>query len=484
MMLKPKSYSILEVLNFSQIGLVFEFYSTKETNFMVEELGSLIGKNIVITNDESFNPSYTNAILLKEYDAKRSRYQLSIAQQNYHSVIPIIDAVSGWISEHCETTFDTQLKVSLSFDHRHLQTLSSVSQMNPTKLILKFDENEVYKRFPEQKGSPYALSIKNLAPISNYINESEIENNIKYILTTPYAEYYGINFKEYTRGILQCNYIGGKDYSLKSKEIKDVLEYFIIKTYQSINEEDEFNDFEKFEIKRLTENFEKLQMAYYDPEVFLKEFSNIKVYVDLKTSVQTLKTYWNNLRKPIFEMIMSGGLREGQINYDAQLGRFQLRKGKLNGITLKDMDLVSCELSGVMEGSSFITCDIKKSRIYNSKFISHNKINESYLNSASVNKGNEINNCYILNKEEIINCKVKESLVKFATPGKNIEVDESSTIIVKQLPLPEKTNAVKIEGIRDYSWIKGLNKTEDKGFQNKYNRNTYLKTNQNDLYDI
>jgi hypothetical protein len=472
-MRKPKHYSVLEVLNFSDVGLTFEFYSTKASNFIVEELGSLIGKNVILTNENCFHPSYSSAILLKEYEAKRARYQFTIAQQNYHSVLPIIDSVSKWISESCETTIDTQLKVSLSFNHRHLDTLTSISMMNPTRLILKFDESEVYKRFPEQRNSPYALSIKNLAPITNYINESEFENNIRYILTTPYAEFYGINFKEYTRGILECNYVGGFEYADKPEEIKQILEYFIMKVYQTINEEDEYNDFERFEIKRLTENFDKMQMAYYNPEVFLKEFANLKVYVDLKTSTQTLKTYWDVLRKPLFELIVNGGLREGQFNYDAQIGRFQLRKGRVGGISLKNMDLVSCDLTGIMENCSFVTCDIKRARIYNSKMIRGNKISESYLEGASMNKSNELNKCFVLNDEEMINCEVNESVIKFASPGKDIKVDEKSTVIIKEVPLPQNSDAIKVEGIRDYSWIKSMRKHEMKGFGNAYNKDTY-----------
>jgi len=472
-MMQPKSYSVLEVLNHSDVGLLFEFYSTKESGFIVKELSSLIGKNITITNNESFYPSYSNAILLKEYEAKRSRYQFKIARQNYHSVLPIIDEVCRWISENCETTLDTQLNISLSFNHAHLKTLSSISQMNPTRLILKFDENEVYKRFPEQKNSPYALSIKQLAPITNYINESQIENNIKYILRTPHAEFYGINFKDYTQGILECNYMGGPDYPEKPEEVKNILEYFILKTYQSINEDD-YTTFERHEMKRLTEGFDTTQMAYYDPEIFLREFKDLKVYVDLKTSLQTLKTYWNILRTPLFEMIINGGLREGQFNYDAQIGRFQLRKGKVKGISIQNMDLVSCELSGIMENCTFVTCNIDKARIYDGKFIRGNKINESYLKGASVNNGNEIIKSYVLNNDEIVNCDVNESIIKFATPGKRIKVDEKSTLIVRQETLPIKTEAVQVEEIRDYSWIKNMRKTTDEGFANLYKKNQYV----------
>lgn len=476
-MRKPKHYSVLEVLNFSDIGLVFEFYSTKESNFIVDDLTRMISKNIVLTNEEGHIATFSNAILLKEYEAARARYKLIIAPQNYHSVLPVIDSVSGWISESCETTADTQLKLSLSFNHHHLETLSSLSQMDPTRLILKFDENEVYKRFPEQKGSPYVLSIKNIAPITYYINESDFTTNIKYILSTPYSEFYGINFKEYTRGILECNYVGGKDYANKPEEIKNVLEYFIIKTYQSINEE-EYTAAEEFEMKRITEGFEKMQMAFYDPEVFMNEFKDIRVYVDLKTSNQIIKTFWTNIRKTLFEMIINGGLREGQFNLDTQVGRMQLRKAKLtNSLNcIKDMDLVHCDLSGIMENCTFVSCNIGKARIYDSKFISNNKIEDSYMEGVSVNKSNEINRCYVVNNEEIINCQVNESVIKFASPGKGMTTDDKTTIIVKQLPLPKLTDAVHVKEIRDYSWIKSMNKkSDDVGYGNQYNKNKYPK---------
>jgi hypothetical protein len=474
-MLKPKNYSILEVLNFSDIGIIFEFYSTKESNFIVSDLADKTSKNIILTNETKYVPTYSDAILLKEYDAKRSRYQFKIAPQNYHSIIPIIDSVMGWLSESAETAHDTIMKMSLSFNHRHLETLSSISGMNPTKLILKFDENFVYERFPEQKHSPYALSIKSLAPITTYINEEEIAQNVDYLVTLPSAEYYGVNFSDYTRGILECNYVGGKEYPKKLKEVKEVLEYFILKSYQSLNEEF-YSTFEIDELKKITENFGKMQMAYVNPEFFLKEFQNLKVFVDMKTSEQLLKTYWSFIRKPLFEMIMNGKLREGQFNYDSETSRFQLRKGYIGGTLLKNLDFVKCEITGVLENCNLIDCNLVNSRAYDSKFIIGNKIINSYLERASINKDNKVVNSYIVNNEEIVNCDIKESVIKFATLGKDMKLDENSTCIVAKQPLPEKTQAVNVKEIRDYSYLKSLNKDrKDKGFENLYDKNKYLK---------
>lgn len=455
--MKPKSYSVQEVFNFTDIGIIFEFYSTKNSDFIVNDLSKRTSKNIVLTNETSHVATYSNAILIKEYEAKKSRYQLHLAQQNYASMVPIIQEVSRWLSESAETTHDTLMKVSLSFNHRHLDTLSSITGMNPTRLILKLDENFIYERFPEQRNSAYSLSIKHMSPVMTYINEVDLQQNINGLISLPQAEYYGIDFSEYTKGTLKFNYIGGKDYPEKVNEIKETLDYFIVKAYQSLNEED-YSAFEIHEMHRITSGLNKLQKAYNDPEVFLKEFQNLKVYVDLKISEQTLKTYWQNIRNPLFEMIIRGSLREGQFNYDTEKGKIQIRNAKLNGTFLKNVEFFKCEINGVLENCNFTTCNLVKSRVYASKFIRGNNINESYLYHVSVNQENEINKSYVVNDDEVVNCQITESVIKFATPGINLKMDESSTIIIKDQPLPHKTEAIQIEEIRDYSWIKAMNK--------------------------
>jgi len=475
--MKAKNFSVQEVFNASEIGLVFEFFSTKESEFIVDGLSKRTSKNIVLTNESYHIPTYSNAILIKEYEAKKSRYQLHLAQQNYNSMLSIIHEVCQWLSESAETTYDTQMKVSLSFNHRQLDTLQSISGMSPTRLVLKLDENFIYDRFPEQINSPYALSIKKMSAIGNtYINESELQQNINNVIILPQAEYYGIDFTDYTRGVLQFNYIGGKNYPEKNKQINEILEYVIIKTYQSLNEED-YAPFELFEMKRITEGFEKIQKSYYDPAAFAKEYPNIKVYADLKTSEQTIKTYWDRIRKPLFEMIVRGGLDKGQFNYDTDLGKIQLKGGRLIGTLLKNIEFFQCELNGVFENSNFTTCTLLKSRVYNSKFIKGNKITESYLCGVSINKANEVEKSYIVNNDEVVNCDIKESVIKFATPGKDITLDESSTLIGKEEPLPKKSTALQIEEIRDYVWVKDMNRQEDKGFGNAYSKDKYIKHN-------
>jgi len=467
--MKPKHYSAQEIFNFCNLGIIFEFYSTKNADFIVENLSRRTSKNIILTNENNYNPTYSNAILIKEYEAKKSRYQLHLAEQNYSSMLPIIREVNKWIVESAETTHDTLMKVSLSFNQRHLETLQTISGMNPIRLVLKIDEAFIYDRFPEQKFSAYALSVKSMSPVTAYVSESELQQNINNIITMPQAEYYGIDFSDYTRGILRFNYIGGKNYAEKTTAIQEMLDYFIIKAYQSLNEED-YSPFEMHEMYKITQGLEKFQKSYYDVNSFLKEFTNIKIYIDLKTSEQLVKTFWNNLRKPLFEMIIKGGLNEGQFNLDTDTSKIQLRGARLNATFLKNIEFFQCDINGVLENCNFTSCKLLKSRVYSSKFIKGNSIVESYLYHVSVNNDNEINKSYIINDNEVVNCDISESIVKFATPGQHIKIDEGSTIIVKNQLAPKRTDAIKIETIRDYSWIKAMNKTGDTGYGNAYTK--------------
>jgi hypothetical protein len=39
-----------------------------------------------------------------------------------------------------------------------------------------------------------------------------------------------------------------------------------------------------------------------------------------------------------------------------------------------------------------------------------------------------------------------------------MKVDENSTVIVKEMPMPKPNDAVRVEEIRDYTYIKNMNK--------------------------
>ena len=471
----PKTYNLPEVFNNTNMGFVFEFYSSKDVNFIVKELSDLTNKNIMLTNSDTYLPTYAQAILIKEYEGKRPRYSFKLGQQRYDSIMPLMKEVLHWISETSVCTPDTLMRVNMSFDHNHLQTLQSISTMNTQKLILKIDEEFIYEKFPFQEDSPYCISIKQLLPMTEAIYVGDLIKNVNYIIGTPKKNYFGVNFVDQTYGILEFNYIGGDDYSEKEKEILEILQYYVIKTYQSLNEVD-FTKLEVAELKTLTEEFYKIQEAYYEPEKFNELFPEIKIGVDMRRDTQMLKSYWSKIRNTLFECVINNNFREGEFNLDTEYGVYQLRRADINCSNLQGFDLVVCNVQGIVENCNMISCKVNNARIYNSKVVKNTTISDSYLQKVTIEKENTIENCFVENNYEMLNCNIKESIIKFAGLGKSARIDEGTVIIGKEEKPKIEAVGVEIEEMRDFNWMKNLTgkKSDEHVFGNEYIKKRYI----------
>ena len=83
-------------------------------------------------------------------------------------------------------------------------------------------------------------------------------------LTLPKTKYYGVNIKNYTKGWLEYRYIGGTDYQFKTKEIIDLMDYFVLLTWNNLD-------------KEMTEDDNELLLDYLTDNI-----SNFKKFNDLE----------------------------------------------------------------------------------------------------------------------------------------------------------------------------------------------------------
>lgn len=467
--MRPKDYSIQEVFNNTSLGFNLEFYSSKKAEFIVEDLSKSLGKQVVITGSDKAIPTWSTAILLKEYNGKRPRYQLKIAPQDYLSLGPGLHGVLEWIKNNAALDYSTKMSVDLSFKHRNLQTLSTISNMDVSKMILKIDENLLYNKFPEMRESPFALSIKRIIPFDGFINVSNPIHNINTSFQLPIAEYYAVDFTDQTMGSLRFNYIGGSDYAEKPNDINETLKYYIISTYQVLNSSGYTPDMQ-YELKKLTEEYSKMRRAYYEPEYFIKEYKDIRVSVDLKRSEQITKTYWNRIRDPLLKLVLESDLRRGDFNIDTEEGRMELRDAELSGVRISGFHLVECQIKGLIENCKIWKSKIFNSRINKSTLVAGNDVEASLIESCRADRGNLIERSYIVNQGEIINCEVNESIIKNAGIGKNAHLDENCTLIEdRNIQAPPPAEGVQVGEIRDYRWLKDMrDKEPEEWFGNEF----------------
>lgn len=466
-MTKPRSYSIQEVFNYANIGFVAEFYSSRDSAMIIDELSRLSAKAILFTNNIKQTPTFSSAVLVKEYEGTKPRYSFKVAQQNFHTSVPIIKETLNWINDKCSCTKDTSFRVTLSFDHSRLKTVESISTMDVARLMLKFDESFVYRRFPDRSNTPYAMSIKNVVRITDGVYSFNPIKRKNSIIVAPEKDYDGINFKDHSNGLLEFNYVGGMNYAEKITEIIECVEYYVLKTYQSINEEnytrEEFN-----ELIKITKGLMESQPAYSSPDNFIAMYPQIKLYANLDNKIQTLRTFWHEIRQNLFEMILNNSFTSGEFNYDSTLARCQIRNASLSGRTIKGLDLVSCEVSGVLDSCNLFETTVKNSRIYRSKIASNNVTENCYMQNVIVDHNNLLEYCFVENDNETVNCEIRKSVIKFASVGSHARIDEHSVIIDKTYTPIDVKDGVQVEEFRDYRWLASMNKNRSDEFQNVY----------------
>lgn len=447
----PKHYVISEVFNSSHISLWFDFYSNLNEHQIVNKLKEFSKSNINISYDTQ---EYSNGdLLIKEYDAEKSRYSLRLAYRDYNAIEYILEDICKWIDKNCYTSYDTGMKIYLTFN-KELYTLTNIINIHKLNLISKIDETFIYDRFPNRKNSCYSISTKKSLPIKYFkslikFKDIDFDDNL----------YYNIDFSETYSNIIKYNFIGGEDYLSNIKNIKEVLEYLIIKTYQSIND---YNDDEKIIlINELNSKYNLYKLSYYDFDTFIDTFKKLKIGIDGNYSYEYVKIYWYNIRDTIFECILNSNLSEGNIQYLPAINKLKMHKVNLNNVNLTDIIFVNSNISGIFNKCSFVNTEVNYSVIYKSDSNVRSNINNSFLLNCVCNSGTTLYDSIVINDNELINCKTEKSLIKYAMAGPNLKLSENSVFIHYPLEPKSLDTSLKVDEIRDYNWIKSLNKNKN-----------------------
>jgi len=382
----------------SILGMEFEFYMKDLSFYKTLELLNQQLTPVKVHGfreyHSDFTPDENNFKIEPDLSGGSNMVELVTGPMDFYDakfyLIKIIKFIQtyGYTNEKCSVHFN------LSFNGD-----KNLNDLNILKLILNTDEEEIYRYYPSRKDNVYAKSIKKIIPFKEYdffnIPISVVKNNLR----LPNDKYYGINFlninndKETQR--LEFRYIGGKDFEKNLGQLIYFMEKFIINTYESIDTLFTSEDVRKLEefLEDNIGNFKNL--SKYDN--FIVDFPTIQLQINQDNNYDIVSTYYEKIYDRIFKLVESAqDLKECIINYVIEKQTIEIVDAVFKtSATLRNYDLINCQVEGIFEDCYFIGTEIKNSQVSKSK-LQHSDADNSKIFNCKVEQS-ELKNCYFMN---------------------------------------------------------------------------------------
>jgi hypothetical protein len=425
--------SRISILNGSQIGVEFEFYSNLELEETQKSLSKLLNRKIRLEDKahSDFQPS--NEVFKMEPDMSGGKglVELVTGAMQYRDARIVIIKMLGWIRANGYTTDRASIHLNMSFNPDYLGDKMMISKMNILKFILEFDEKRVYKYFPNRENSTYAKSIKWVMPKHEafYYNENLISSDN---FTFANTKYYGINFEKAQKNYLEFRYVGGKDYEKKTDDILHLAEMFIMSVWKSCFNPT-FTPENKIEMKRILQKNAPLMEMLKDYTAVNKHWPKIHILVDLQDNPQVIEVQWARFKTKVLDLLAHGGMEEGIINYDSDYSEVQVKDGKFKTAYLLDgFEFVNCELSGNIENSGIYSCKITGAQILRSNLYQGTEVWDSKVESSFVHGSCTLNNCYVFGKDGIFKGRMEGGIFREGGVGPHARFSKETEVIVSK----------------------------------------------------
>ena len=418
------------VLNASQIGIEFEFYSNLDLEETQKQLSELLSRKIRLEEKahSDFQPSAEVFKMEPDMSGGKGLIELVTGALPYRNARIVIQKMLRWIEKNGYTNDRASIHLNMSFNPDYLADKSMISKMNILKFILEFDEARVYKYFPNRKDSTYAKSIKWIMPKheSFYYNENLISSDN---FTFANTKYYGINFEKAQKNYLEFRYLGGENYEKRADDILHLGESFIMSVFKSCFNP-RFTPENKIELKRILEKNRPLMEMLKDYRAVNKYWKKINILVDLTDNEQVIEVQWERFKLKVLELLSNGAMEEGIINYDSDYSMVQVKDGKFKtAYMLNGFEFIDCELSGNIENSGIYGGTVEGAQLVRSQLYKGCEVKDSKVESSYIHGSCTLTNCFVFGKDTIFKGKMVGGIFREGGVGPYARFDDTEIVV-------------------------------------------------------
>jgi hypothetical protein len=382
----------------ARIGFEFEFYVKDLSFYKTLELLNIELDPVKVWGFRKYHSDFTpddkNFKIEPDLSGGSNMVELVTGPMDYYDAKYYLIKISKFIQNYGYTNDKSSIHFNLSFTSDD----KDLNDLNILKLILTTDEEEIYRVFPTRKDNVYAKSIKKIIPYKEYDFFNVPINTVKNNIRVPNDKYYGINFthinneKESQR--LELRYIGGKDYEKNIGQLIYFMDRFIINVYDSVDVGFDSEDVNKLE-EYLEENI-KLFKNFSKYDNFIVEFPTIQIQVDQTSDYDLINAYYSRIYPKLYSVIdSSSDLKECMINYVTATQKIEIVDANIKASsTIKNFDLINCNLEGIFDSCTLVGCEIINSQLNKSSII-HSDVDNSKVLACRVD-GSSLKNCYFM----------------------------------------------------------------------------------------
>ena len=418
------------ILNASQIGIEFEFYSNLELEETQKSISELVNRKIKLEDKahSDFQPSADVFKMEPDMSGGKGLIELVTGPMPYRNARIVIQKMLRWIEKNGYTNDRASIHLNMSFNPDYLVDKNMVQRMSVLKFILEFDEARVYKYFPNREDSTYAKSIKWIMPKHEafYYNENLISSDN---FTFANTKYYGINFEKAQKNYLEFRYLGGEGYEKRVDDILHLADGFIMSVFKSCFNP-KFTPENKIELKRILEKNKPLMEMLKDYKAVNKYWKKINILVDLTDNEQVIEVQWNRFKHKVLALLAHGGMEEGIINYDSDYGMVQVKGGKFKTAYLLDgFEFIDCELSGNIENSAIYGGIVDGAQIIRSQLYKGCEVKDSKVESFYVHGSCQLTNCFVFGRDGIFKGRMIGGIFREGGIGPHARFDDTEIVV-------------------------------------------------------
>lgn len=387
-----------KILSYATVGLEVEFFSNLSFYKLQEQLNEEFNP-VQFHGFNTYHASFTP-------DAKNFKVEIDLSGGNMREIVtgPLdyfsakfyLIKLLGFVQKWGYTTDKSSIHINISFDKTKSDRL--LTDLNILKHILETDEEDIYRVFPVRKNNIYAKSIKKMIPFRDYDFSNVAIDTVKNVMKLPDDRYYGVNYlhmNEYDTARLEYRYIGGEGYENKVGDIIDMMDRFVITTYNCIGQPFDNFDIEELNIflNKKISNFKNF--STYDN--FIVEYPSIKLQIDQVGSYDIVNAYYSKVYEKLFILIDSiGDLKDCTVNYVTETHTVEIVDASFKSVqNINGFEFINCDIfDGIYSNCVFFNCQITNTQLEKSKLDSCD-VKDCKLTSCNV-ESSGLDNCFFM----------------------------------------------------------------------------------------